>query len=165
MREHKAGCAALRALGPSQRLATANAVRAAADNLVARLRLYLLPFAAQHGGAPKLVAPAVALEKKNGGCRDRAGAEDRTIAAPQRHPPSGFVFMQSETTLDALSLPTGRPIRDCSGRPISYQRNVVLLHFVTLAEFDAELILALPALAGARRALVEALGWSPAGQN
>lgn len=147
-RGHKAGCAALHALGPSQRLATAEAVRAAADGLVAQLRLYLLPFAAQHGGAPKPTTPPPPPKVLN-----KTGAE----LAPQRHPPSGFVFLQSETSLDGLSLPTGLPPRDCSGRELPQPRNV-LLHFVTLPEFDSQLVKALPALAGARPALVAAMG-------
>jgi hypothetical protein len=139
-RAHKAGCAALRSLGPSQRLTTADAVRTAADRLVSQLRLYLLPFAAQHGGPPRATLPTPPANNKT------------TV----RHPPTGFVFLQSETSLDGLSLPTGRPPRDCSGRPLSQPRNV-LMHFVTLQEFDAELVAALPAVAGARAALVEAM--------
>lgn len=68
----------------------------------------------------------------------------------------GFVFLQSDTSLDVLSLPTGSPPIDCAGRPL-VQARCVLMHYVTLEEFDTEISQALPALLPARRALVEAI--------
>ena len=44
---HKQGCEALHSLGPSQRIADSAAARVAADALVAKMRLYAFPFAAQ----------------------------------------------------------------------------------------------------------------------
>ena len=82
---HKAQCAGYQRLGRAQRLATGDDTRACVEGLLARLRLYLCPFALCHG---------------SGG---EAGG------------PRGFCLVQCATTLDVLALPAprdcaGRPL-------------------------------------------------------
>ena len=65
----------------------------------------------------------------------------------------GFVFLQSEVSLATLGLPA--PRSPC-GRLLEHRRSLIL-HHVTLAEFDGEICDAFPGLGGARPALAAAL--------
>mmetsp|Transcript_21662 Transcript_21662/g.33390 ORF Transcript_21662/g.33390 Transcript_21662/m.33390 type:complete len:265 (-) Transcript_21662:165-959(-) len=48
----------------------------------------------------------------------------------------GFIFTQSDCTLAELSLPT--PTKNSYGRPIQRSPRAVLLHFLTVGEYDSE---------------------------
>ena len=65
----------------------------------------------------------------------------------------GFVFLQSEVSRATLGLPA--PRSPC-GRLLEHRRSLIL-HHVTLAEFDGEICDAFPGLGGARPALAAAL--------
>jgi hypothetical protein len=122
---HKAQCAAYKALGRDQRLAPA-ARRAALEGLLAKVRLYLCPFALAHG----------------------SGAMRRPT------PPRGCCFLQIGCTLTQLALPAPR---DCAGAPLAAGERSALLHWVTMAEYDAEIVPTDAALAAARAPLADAV--------
>ena len=130
---HKAQCAAYKVLGRQQLLATSSVRRAAIEALLASVRLHLCPFALAHG---------------SGGTRGTAKSKTGTES------PRGAVFVQLGCTLTQLALPAPR---DCFGVVLPPGERSLLLHWVTLAEFDAEIVLTSPAFARARPMLAEAI--------
>ena len=130
---HKAQCAAYKVLGRQQLLATSSVRRAAIEALLASVRLHLCPFALAHG---------------SGGTRGNAKSKTGTES------PRGAVFVQLGCTLTQLALPAPR---DCFGVVLPPGERSLLLHWVTLAEFDAEIVLTSPAFARARPMLAEAI--------
>jgi hypothetical protein len=68
--------------------------------------------------------------------------------------PRGFVFAQVGCSLAQLALPAPR---DCAGQRLPPGERAVLLHFVTLAEFDADIADIDPRFAAARTSLADAV--------
>ena len=103
---HKRSCARYQLLGRAMRVPDADAHRMLMTELLRSVRMHLSPF-------------AIAAELS---------------AAETRPAPDGrrFVFVQSESTLAELSLPTAR---DTCGAELSVRRTVLLQH-VTLPEFE-----------------------------
>ena len=127
---HKAQCAGYKALGRDQSLAD-TARRATLEQLLARVRLYLCPFALANG---------------SGGGRKGGNAPER---------PRGLCFLQLGCTLSQLALPAPR---DCAGNALPPGERSALLHWVTLEEFDAEISGSDPALSRAAAPLADAVG-------
>ena len=133
---HKgAQCEAYKKLGKEQRLATEAARREAVEALLTRVRLYLCPFALAHGSGGVV-----------------AGRGGKRAASKAR--PRGCCFFQIGCTLAQVALPAPR---DCAGVALAPGERSALLHFVSLAEFEAEIADTDPALGRARAAVVKAV--------
>ena len=135
---HKgAQCEGYKKLGKEQRLPTEAARREVVEALLARVRLYLCPFALAHGSGGVV-----------------AGADRGKQRAAAATKPRGCCFLQVGCTLTQVALPAPR---DCAGVALPPGERSALLHFVSLAEFEAEIADSDPALGRARAALAEAI--------
>lgn len=126
---HKAQCAAYKCLGKEQKFADDAARRAAVEKLLASIRLYLCPFALAHG----------------------SGAARKKKAPPKAR---GCCFVQLGCTLSQAALPAPR---DCAGVALPEGERALLLHFVSLAEFESDVAPSDAAIARAQPAVAQAV--------
>ena len=134
---HKACCAAYKVLGRDQKVAAEPAARRAViEAFLARVRLYLCPFVLCKSGA----ASSVGGKKK--------GAKKPAVAS------RGFAFVQCGCSLAQLALPAPR---DCAGYRLPPGERGCLLHYVTLAEFEADIVGSDPSFELAREPLASAV--------
>ena len=139
---HKQHCQMYGALGKLQQLDEPAHRRATLEALLGRIRLYMCPFVlCKSGSAESAGATAKAKPKaaKGGG----------SAKAPQPPPPRrGFAFVQLGCTLAELALPCPR---DCAGHRLPNGHRQILLHYVTLPEFESDVVESDPAAFGAAR--------------
>lgn len=124
---HKQECEAYARLGKCQVLNGPAERRATVERFLAQIRTTLCPFALGNG----------------------SGGSSKRKALPR-----GFVFVQVGCTLPTLALPAPR---DCAGHRLPPDERGCLLHFVTLSEFDADIVATDPQLSAARDPLAHAI--------
>ena len=138
---HKLHCAMYKALGKLQQLEDPTFRRATLEALLARIRLYMCPFVLCKLGAADGV--------KNKGKSKNKQAAAAAAAAPKSPTKRGFAFVQLGCTLAELALPCPR---SCSGHNLAAGDRSILLHFVTLPEFEQEIVASDPDAFDAARA-------------
>ena len=142
---HKSHCEMYKALGRQQELEDPTFRRATLEALLARIRLYMCPFVLCKSGS------AEGVTKGKGGKGKKAPAPQAAVAAAKR----GFAFVQLGCTLAELALPCPR---SCTGHRLAAGERSILLHFVTLAEFESDVVGTDPqAFEAAREALASAV--------
>lgn len=129
---HKLHCNMYKTLGKQQLLNDPAFRRATLEALLARIRLYMCPFVLSKSGG----ADSVKGKGK--------GKKQSTVAAKR-----GFAFVQLGCTLAEMALPCPR---SCSGHRLVAGDRAILLHFVTLAEFESEVVASDPEAFSAARA-------------